>query len=116
MNLKDVYEYMGADYADVMSRLPREESIAKFLRMFKKSEDFENMVKGIETKDYRAVFSSSHNLKGMCGNLSLSTLAKSSSEICEATRHGDPEIDLEPLLAQAKADYQLIIEGIDMLD
>ena len=116
MNVRDVYDYMKADYEDVISRLPREESIAKFLRMFQKNEDYAKMVQGIEAKDYALVFSSSHNLKGMCGNLSLTTLAKSSSEICEATRHGEPEIDLQPLLEQAKFDYELIMEGIDLLD
>lgn len=115
MNLQEAYEKMQGNYDDVMGRLPREESVIKFLKKFLENQDFQNMLAAAKENRYQDVFVASHNLKGMCGNLGLSLLADSTSRVCEMVRNGDPAEDLTPYIEKAKADYALVITTIGQL-
>lgn len=116
MNLKEVYDAMEGKYDDVLRRIPSEDSIIRFLKKFRDSGDFTAMTDAFDKKDYRRVFETSHNLKGLCGNLSLSKLAKSCTEVCEAVRHGEPTIDIAPMIEAAKADYEQVVNAINKLN
>lgn len=116
MDLKQVYEAMGGDYVSVTSRLPKEESVAKFLRKFKDVNEFDSMLKAAEEKDYKTVFATSHTLKGVCANLSITKLCKSCTDVCEAVRHDDPTVDLDALIEVCKKDYADTIDAISQID
>ena len=116
MNLEEVYTQMNGDYADVMSRLPRPASIIKFLRRFKDNEEFNDMVKAAEDKDYKRVFELSHDLKGMTANLSITKLSSLTSEICEQTRNREPDEGFTELVGKAQAEYNTVIDAIDKLE
>jgi len=116
MKLKEAYVAMEGQYDDVYRRIPNDESIVRFLKKFKDSSDFSTMLEAFDKKDYRGVFEASHNLKGMCGNLSLSKLTMSCTAVCESVRHGDPSEDITPLVNKAKADYDKVIKVIENLD
>ena len=116
MTLKECYDFMGGDYNDAVARLINDENVARFLKKFLDNKDFEKMEEAILEKNYQEVFSTSHNLKGMAANLSLTKLTRSCSDICEQVRHGEPKVDLQSLLETAKSDYIKVVEVISELD
>ena len=116
MNLKECYAVMNSDYDEVMARLPREASVIKFLRKFAIDTEFSKMLEAFEQKNYEVVFSTTHNLKGVCGNLSLKPLAKACSEICEEVRHGAPKEDITPMVEAARQQHACVIAAIAELE
>lgn len=115
MTLLECYNAMEGDYQDMMSRLPKEEMVIKFLRKFENNNDFVQMLQAIQNEKYEDVFQLSHTLKGVCANLSMTALAKSVSEICEQVRHGAPDKDLTPLVENAQRCYEKVIAAIEQL-
>lgn len=115
MEVKEFYETVGGDYQDVMNRLPTEALVVKFLKKYASGDEFGRIVEAYEAKDYRKLFEETHNVKGMTANLSLTKLCGVVTEMCEAVRHGDPEIDLEPLMEKAKEYQKLVLENIALI-
>lgn len=116
MNLKECYEAFNGDYNDVMNRLPKEASVSKFLKKFATMEDFSKMMAAVEAQDYETVFATSHNLKGMAANLSISAFCTSVSAVCESVRGGSPSDDFEILVKKAESDYEMTLSAIEKLD
>jgi len=116
MTLKECYEMMGGDYEEVIDRLPREASIVKYLKKYVDSNEFDKMLEAYNNKDYKCLFEETHNIKGMSANLSISVLGKTVSEICEAVRNGDPQIDLEPIIERAKEEYAIVVAAVGQLE
>jgi len=115
MKLQEAYEAMHGNYDDVMGRLPREESVIKFLKKFMGNTDFQQMVTAAEENNFQEVFKASHSLKGMCGNLGITGLEQIVSKICELVRHGDPAEDLAPYIMQAREEYATVLTIIGQL-
>lgn len=115
MDLKEIYVAMGGDYSDVMERLMSEERIVKYLNKFKENTDYADLVRTLGQKDYETAFRHAHNLKGMCLNLGMTELFKSSSTLCETLRGGAPTVDTDPLLADVGRDYERVIKAIDAI-
>lgn len=116
MNLKECYAAMGEDYEDIMAHLPRESSVIKFLRKFKDNDEFEKMLDAVEREDYKEIFTTTHNLKGMSANLSLKKLSGITSEICELVRNGEPAEDIGPLVEIAKNEYINVTSAVELLE
>lgn len=112
MDVRKVYEECGGDYDDVMGRLMTEERVEKFVKKFLDNKEYDLLLEAIESKDYEAAFRSSHNLKGVCLNLSFTELQKSSSALCEMFRNGAPTEDYSVLLEQVKADRDRLVNAI----
>ena len=116
MKLKECYVAMNGDYDDVMGRLPREASIIKFLRRFAENTEFAELKVVAAEKNYRRVFELSHDLKGMAANLGITGFCKIISEVCEATRNGDPADGFDEMVSQADAEYNTVIAAIGELE
>lgn len=116
MDLKTCYEQMAGDYEAVMGRLRQEEREAKFLRLFLADENFELLTRSLAGEDWPTAFRAAHSLKGVALNLGLSALAKSSSELTECLRPGEPTQDPQPLFNAVKADYDKAAAAIGALD
>lgn len=116
MKLQEFYNEVNGNYDEMMSRIPREASIIKFLRKFVDNHDFNDMMEAVEACDYEKVFTASHTLKGVCANLSLTELANRSSEVCECVRGGEPKGDVVALAAQTKESYDRTIQAIGELE
>ena len=111
MSLKECYIALGGDYDDVISRLRTEKLVQKFVLKFLNDPSYDNLCKALEAEDYEEAFRASHTIKGVCQNLSFTTLQKSSGELTEALRNGwTPEA--EGLIQQVKADYQQVVAAI----
>lgn len=115
ITVREFYETLNGDYESALSRILKESSMVKFLKMFADDLQYSKMMEGLENKDYKQVFAASHDIKGTCANLGLTQLAKSSSDICEAVRHGEPTVDMVPLIEKVKEDYKITIEYINKL-
>lgn len=116
MNIREFYVQAGGDFEDLMTRIPMEHMVGKFVRKYISCGEFENLVTAYESRDYQKMFEASHNLKGMSANLSLNANSKTISMICEAVRGGEPTIDLEPLMEQAKQEHAKLVCLVEELE
>lgn len=115
MTVKEFYDSIGSRYEDVIGSLLSDERIMKYLGKFNACDDVNILKAQLEEENWEEAFRSVHSLKGMCLNLSLSSLAIASSNLCEELRHGKPEIDVWPLYESVVKEYELVHEGINKL-
>ena len=88
MDVRNVYEKIGGDFDDVMSRLRKEERVEKFLKLFLKDTSFAELKESMEKNDIPAAFKAAHTAKGVCANLSLERLRAKASALTEDLRDG----------------------------
>ena len=110
MTLQACYEAMGADYDDAMGRLRSERLLQKFVLKFLDDGSYDLLCSSLASGNQEEAFRASHTIKGMCQNLSFTTLAKSSSELTEALRGGSTDTD--GLFAKVQEDYQKTTDAI----
>ena len=112
MNIIEFYNKVGGNYDEVKSRLMTDERIIKFVRKFPDSGDYEALRSALNEKNWNDAFRYSHNLKGMCLNLSLTALFEVSSALCENLRDGSPKQDCEPMMAAVDVKYAELMSAI----
>ena len=111
MTLQECYAALGGDYEDVSARLCSERLVRKFILKYLDDRSFELLCTSMEKKDYEEAFRAAHTIKGMCQNLSFTTLLESSSRLTDALRHGwTPEAD--QLLEIVKEEQRTVTEAI----
>lgn len=115
MKVRECYKMMGADYEDVSARLLNDDRIKKFLARFLDSNEYDKLIRCIESKNYEEAFRSAHTLKGVCLNLGIKNYAESVGTLCEALREGEPTEDIRPMVEQVKKDHDLVMESIKNL-
>ena len=111
MTLKECYAALEGDYEGVLSRLPSEKFVQKFVLKFLTDGSYDLLLRSMEAEDYAEAFRAAHTIKGVCQNLDFTRLYRSSSELSEALRNGfSPEA---PALAErVAADYRQTVEAI----
>lgn len=116
MTVKECYEIMGGDYDDVLNRLRTDDRIVRFLSRVAADTTFELLQNSLKDGKVDEAFRAAHTLKGVCMNLSLTRLQKSSSNLTEALR-GKTEISgaVAPLFETVKTDYELTVKSINEL-
>lgn len=115
MTVEEFYEAINGDYAEVIGRLRKDERILKYLKLFLDDESYKGLEAALAANDYKAAFEHSHNLKGVCANLGLGELARSSSEICEELRGGNPGDGLGAMNEKVTEWYKKTVEKIGEL-
>lgn len=117
MNVEQCYEVMHGDYAEVIGRLRSNERVAKFLKRVPGDGSYDLLCSAINSGNAVEAFRAAHTMKGICLNLSLTALFKSSSAVTEALRDKS-EIgeDVPPLYEVLKKDYEMTVEAIKNLD
>lgn len=116
MTVKECYEAMGADYDDVMGRLRKDERVQKFLLKMLDDKSYTLLTESVEARNMSEAFRAAHTIKGVCQNLSITTLYKSSSELAERLRDAtEYSEDMEPMIEEVKKDYAQMIECIRQL-
>lgn len=111
MTLRECYEAMEGDYEGTMGRMPSERLIQKYVLKFPADPSFENLKKAIEGREEEEAFRAAHTIKGICANLGLSKLLKSSSSLTDALRSGWSS-EAESLFDQVESDYRQTVEAI----
>ena len=111
MTLKECYAALGGDYDGVLSRLPSEKFVQKFVLKFVSDGSYDLLLRSMEEGNYAEAVRAAHTIKGVCQNLDFTQLYRSSSELSEALRNGcSPEAPA--LVERVKADYQQTLEAI----
>lgn len=100
MTISEFYSKVGGDYQDALGRLMTDQRITKYLLKFISCTDLDDAVNAAKAQDWDALFRSTHNLKGVSLNLSLTALGKAASDVCETVRGGAPTVDIEPLVQE----------------
>ena len=114
MTLKDCYAALGGDYEDVIARLRSESLVQKFVLKFPEDKSYELLCASLETGDVQEAFRAAHTIKGMCQNLSFTSLAGSASAMTEALRSGDLEGG-KALLDTVRRDHERAVSAIRAL-
>ena len=110
-NLLQVYKNMDSDYASVKDRLQNDALIEKFLIKFLADESYANILKNLEAQNLEEAFRAAHTLKGVCQNLGLDRLYKSSYDVTEALRNGKNDVTSE-MMEKLESDYDITVSSI----
>lgn len=111
MTLQECYQALDGDFADVSARLPSERLVQKFILKFLDDPSFQLLMASLQSGDVSEAFRASHTLKGVCQNLSLTRLYRSSHALTEALRGGSAD-GCEALARQVAADYRQTVDAI----
>lgn len=116
MTTEELYERIGGDYADVMSRLQMDKLVARFVVRFVDDPSCADLIAAWDAGDEKAAFEAAHRAKGVCANLSLTDLARLTSGICEALRPGNEDLrattDVDALVDELRQKYATAAEAI----
>jgi HPt (histidine-containing phosphotransfer) domain-containing protein len=115
MTIEECYIKMGANYQDVIKRLPSVSMIEKFALKFREDTSFQELEKALNDKQVEIAFRAAHTLKGVCQNLGFDNLYKASFDITEKLRGRDTE-GCEELLAKVEEQYNNTVDAIHMME
>lgn len=118
MTLRECYDSIGSDFDDSVTRMCGKESmLVKFVMKFPDDPTYPALVSAYEGGDMETAFRMAHTLKGVCLNLGLNKLLKSSTELTEALRHSETAAENSAeLFAQVKQDYEMTVNAINAVD
>lgn len=103
----------GVDVNSVMERFMNNEALLeRFMRKFKDDPNYKELLDAVEQKDTERAFTASHTLKGVSGNLSLTSLQKQVSEQCECFRAGNFDAGAA-MMDDVTKEYQRVVSGLD---
>lgn len=86
-DVKMIMTAYGVDYALTMERFMQQERMyVRILGMLFKDESLPALQKAVEEKNLEAAFQAAHTLKGVSGNLGLTSLYEAVCEIVEPLR------------------------------
>lgn len=116
MDVRELYAQIGGDYEEALGRLRSEALIGKFVVKFPGDASCSDLVAAWAAHDEAAAFDAAHKAKGVCGNLSLTSLARLASEVTEALRPGNEtlraETDVDALVAELDAEHRKTVVAI----
>lgn len=112
MTIEECYKKMGANYQDVIKRLPSVSMIEKFALKFREDTSFQELETALNEKQVDLAFRAAHTLKGVCMNLGFDHLYKSSFEITESLRASNLDLALQQFDA-VKEQYSKTIAALN---
>lgn len=116
MTLQELYDQIGGNYAEAISRLRMENLVGRFVVRFMDDTSCKDLMAAWAAGDDEAAFKAAHAAKGVCANLSLTRLCDLSTQICEALRPGNEALraqtDIDALVAELSDAYDLAVEHI----
>lgn len=115
MNIEACYNKMGADYAEVKSRLPSDAFIKRFALKFLDDPTFALLEKNLAEENVDEAFRAAHTLKGITQNLGFSQLSPLAIEITEILRAGTMD-GVDNLFPQLKEKYDMTVACIKEVD
>ena len=114
MTIQECYQKLDGDFDQAEKRLSSEALIRRFLTKFLDDGSFSQLCIAMEEGDRDKAFRAAHTLKGVSGNLSLSRLYLSVSQLTDVLRYESECIpaDAAPLLEEVTRDYRLTVNAI----
>ena len=87
---KEILTAAGIQADEALERLMGSEALLeRFLKKFLQDKSYEELVSAIEGQELERAFRAAHTLKGVCGNLSMTSLFSLFTAQVEALRRGD---------------------------
>lgn len=115
MELKAFYDLVGGDHEQVLSRLPSEDMVRRFLGKFLRDPSHDALKAALDEQDVETAFRAAHTMKGTAATLGLDRLARAASELTEALR-GAESMAPEEMFAAVDAEYAVCAEAIERLN
>lgn len=112
MTLQEFYSKIDESFDAVMTRLRKEDRIAKYIGFFLSDPSFNELEKAFEINDAEAAFRAAHTMKGVAANLGFDKLAQESSNLTEDLRPKAFTANSKILFASVKNTYTKIVERI----
>lgn len=113
ISVAEAYQRLNENYDAVLKRLlGRENLVIKYLTMFLNDKNYEQLTAAVSANNAEDALKAAHTLKGMCFNLGLNTLGTICSQLVEAVRGGD--YDLQSLYSNIKSEYENVIDVLNM--
>ena len=105
ITVAEAYSELNENYDAVLSRLMGKENLViKYLTMFKNDSTYDALTNAVSAGSAEDALRAAHSLKGMCFNLGLISLGTVCSDLVDAVRGG--EYDLDQLYAPIKSEYE----------
>lgn len=111
MTLQECYSALGGDYDEAAGRLRSDRLIQKILLKFPADPSYDLLVRSMESQEYGEAFRAAHTIKGVCQNLSFTSLYEVSNRLNEALRNG-PTPEAPGLVEEVKAEYDKTVSAI----
>lgn len=90
MKLQDLPSVIDIDVAGSLARFSNYEPMyIKYLKRFNTEPTYDAMLAAVAGQDFSALETTAHTLKGICGNLGLTTLFNDFNAIVAAVRAGN---------------------------
>ena len=87
---KDVLKSAGIDYEDGVRRCGDNSALyERLLSLFLADDNFEGAKESLADRDYETLFSRTHEIKGMSGNMSITDVYRTSSNVVALLRAKD---------------------------
>ena len=115
MQLKEFYDQIGSRYEDVLSRIPSEGILKKFIHKFVNNPSYNELKAALNAADWSVAFSAVHTLKGVAQNLGLDRLGNAASQLTEAMRDKAEAPDAA-LVSAVDTAYEEVVAMIPQLD
>lgn len=107
--IQDKLESAGVDLPAVLERfLNNEALLLQFLKKFSQDSNYQLFQEAMEQKNFEEAFNAVHNLKGLCGNLSIMPLYDAVCVEVELLRKGDHEAAIEYMPEFAERYHQAV--------
>ena len=111
MDLKELYDQIGGNYQETISRLPSEPMVKKFVLKYPTDPTYAQLQAAIAQKDWETAFRAAHTLKGVAQNLGFDRLYTAVFALTEQLRGGKPMQNEQDWLAVQQA-QKTVLEGI----
>lgn len=111
MTVEEVYNRIGADYSDVLKRLPSESLIARLIVKYLQDPSYRELMEAVQRSEVDAAFRAAHTLKGVCQNLGFSNMIQPVSDVTEIFRAGTMD-GAAPLLEIITKEQEKVAEAI----
>ncbi len=116
MTAPELYERIGGSYGDARRILQTDKLIGKYIVKLLDDRSAEALFSAAEAHDDAALFNAAHTMKGVCGNLGLTSLANAASALAEEFRPGSARTmdnaEVERRVEALRADYARTLTGI----
>lgn len=109
MTLDKVYESLGGDYNEVLSRLKSEALIKRLIKMFPEDTSYNTFCIALKQNNIKKAFVAVHSLVGVCKTLGYAKLEQSASAVTEALRGGTDDELTDRMLSAIGSDYEFAV-------
>lgn len=105
--VKELFESYGGDYAGTKTHFMENDALyLHLLDVLFKEQSLQWLEASLKEKDLSNAFAAAHTLKGIVGNMGLTSLFKAISDIVEPLRAEDSEADYETLFQRVKEEHE----------